>query len=99
MSSTWSIVDVLECKLPRLHNDFILSNGKEGEWMLYLHVHYVFKFLCKADYATNMFIHAPTFSYNKVKSLGKVAIVVPTILLMKWFDKLSCREYFGYWPS
>ena len=60
--------------------------------MLYIHVHYVFKFLSKVHCATNMSIHTPTFSYNKVKSLDKVAIAVPTILLIKWFDKLSC------WP-
>jgi hypothetical protein len=30
-------------------------------------------YLCKADYATDKFIYAPTFSYNEVMRLLKLA--------------------------
>jgi hypothetical protein len=38
-------------------------------------LYYVLRYLCKVDYATNKFIHTPTFNYNGMMHLLKLAIV------------------------
>ena len=43
--------------------------GTRGQWASYKLVHYVFRYLCKVDYATNKFIHAPAFNYNEAMCL------------------------------
>ena len=40
--------------------------GKKGKWVYCKHLYYVFKFLCKVDYESHRFIHAPTYIYNEV---------------------------------
>ena len=40
------------------------------------HLYYVFIYIFKVYYATNKFIHAPTFSYNEVMYLVELASVV-----------------------
>ncbi len=40
------------------------------------HLYYVFIILCKVDYESNKFIHAPTYTYNEVKRLLELAGVV-----------------------
>ena len=49
-----------------------LAVGKRGQWVSCKHL-YVFRYLCKVDYATDKFIHAPTFSYNEVMRLLEFA--------------------------
>jgi hypothetical protein len=34
--------------------------GKKGKWLYCKHLCYVFRFLCKVDYESDKFIHAPT---------------------------------------
>ena len=40
--------------------------GKKGKWVYCKHLYYVFRFLCKVDYESDKFIHAPTYTYNEV---------------------------------
>ena len=44
--------------------------------MYYKHLYYVFRFLCKVDYESDMFIHAPTYTYNEVMWLLELAIFI-----------------------
>ena len=39
-------------------------------------LYYVLKYLCKVDYATDKFIHAPTFNYNEMMCHLELAGVV-----------------------
>jgi hypothetical protein len=40
------------------------------------HLYYVFRILCKVDYKSDKFIHAPTYTYNEVMRLLELASVV-----------------------
>ena len=40
------------------------------------HLYYVFEFLCKVDYDSDKFIHAPMFTFNKVMRLLELGSVV-----------------------
>ena len=50
--------------------------GKKGEWVYYKHLYCVFRILCKVDHGSDKFIHAPTYSYNKVMQLLELVGVV-----------------------
>jgi hypothetical protein len=52
------------------------SLGKKGKWVYCKHLYYVFRFLCKVDYSSDKFIHAPTYSYNEVMQVLELAGVV-----------------------
>ena len=67
------------------HNAFALTlqkmlskvvTGKEGSMGFCKHMYYVFRYVCKVDYITNKFIHAPTINYNKVLCLLELMGVV-----------------------
>ena len=69
------------CSLQITHNPFALtmqivincSEDEAANGFLAKHLLNVFKYLCKVDYATNKFIHAPTLSYNEVVHLLELA--------------------------
>ena len=42
------------------------SLGKKMKWMYCKHLYYVFRFLCKADYGNDKFIHTPSFVFNRM---------------------------------
>ena len=46
--------------------------GKKGQWVSCKHLYYVFRYLCKVDYAIDKIIHAPTFNCNEVMHLLKL---------------------------
>lgn len=50
--------------------------GKRMEWVYYKYPNYEFRFMCKADYDIDKFIHAPTFTYNEVNQLLVLANIV-----------------------
>jgi hypothetical protein len=52
------------------------SLGNKEKWVYCKHLYYVFRFLCKMNYDSDKFIHAPTYSYNEVMRLLKLAGVV-----------------------
>ena len=58
--------------------------GKHRKWVPCKHLYYIFRFLCKMDYATHSLMHAPTFSYNEVmltlELCGVVERVTPEVL-------------------
>ena len=70
------IADIPQCNCPDFAKMLSLAVGKKGQWVSCKHLYYVFRYLCKVDYATDKFIHAPTFSYNEVMLLLELAGVV-----------------------
>jgi hypothetical protein len=52
------------------------SLGNKEKWVYCKHLYYVFRFLCKLNYDSDKFIHAPTYSYNEVMRLLELAGVV-----------------------
>ena len=56
---------------------------KKGKLMYFKHLYYVFRFLCKVDYESDKFIHAPTYTYNEVTRLLELAGVVECEQLRK----------------
>lgn len=70
-----SIGDIPHMHLPRLCKDVINDSGNKGQWVFCKHLYYIFKYMCNVDYATDKFIHAPTFIYNEVMCLLELACV------------------------
>jgi hypothetical protein len=52
------------------------SLGNKEKWVYCKHLYYVFRFLCKLNYDSDKFIHAPTYSYNEVMRLLEFVGVV-----------------------
>jgi hypothetical protein len=49
--------------------------GKKNKWVYCKHFYHVSRYLWKVDYTMDMFIHAPTLSYNEVMLVLKLVIV------------------------
>ena len=62
--------------MPWLHKNVSFIFGKKKEMDLLQMSYYVFRFLCKVDYNSDKFIHAPTYSYNEVMRLLELAGMV-----------------------
>lgn len=62
--------------MPILHHIVICGFEKEGNWLYCKHLYYVFKNLCKMNYNNDISIHAPTYTYNKVMCLLKLAMLL-----------------------
>ena len=71
-----TIADMPHCTCPEFTKISSQSLGKKGKWVYCKHLYYVFRFLCKVDYGSDKFIHAPTYSYNEVMRLLELAGVV-----------------------
>jgi hypothetical protein len=71
-----TIGDIPHCTCPDFTKMSSQSLGKKGKWVYCKHLYYVFRFLCKVDYDSDKFIHAPTYSYNEVMRLLELAGVV-----------------------
>jgi hypothetical protein len=69
-------LQIIHNALALVLENVINGSGKNDPWVSCKHLYYVSKYLCKVDYATNNFIHAPTFSYNEVMHLLELAGVV-----------------------
>ena len=54
------------------HENVLSCIGKKAKWVYYEHLYYVFRILCKVDYESDKFIHAPTYIYNEVMRLPKL---------------------------
>ena len=70
------IGDIPHCKCPDFTKMFSHALGKKGKWVYYKHLYYVFRFLCKVDYESDKFIHAPTYTYNEVIQLFELVGIV-----------------------
>jgi hypothetical protein len=62
--------------VPKLHQNVLLRFEKERERVYCKYLYYVSKFLCKLDYNNENLIYPPTFAYNKVMRLLRLAGVV-----------------------
>jgi hypothetical protein len=52
------------------------SLGKKVKWVYCKNLYYVFRFICKVDYESGNFIHAPTLTYDEViRPLELVGVV------------------------
>ena len=71
-----TIGDIPHCTCPDFTKMFSQALEKKGKWMYCKHLYYVFRFLCKVDYESDKFIHAPTYTYNEVMCLLELAGVV-----------------------
>lgn len=58
-----------------------ITLGWKGKWVHWKHLHYVFKIHCKVDFEHDKFIHAPTFTYNKVMHFGSLLVWLHTNFL------------------
>lgn len=73
-----------------LHQNDLYGFEKENECTMYFRdLHYVSKLLCKVNYNNNKFIHAPTYTYNKVMRLLELVGVV----VQYWFIYLRMSVY------
>jgi hypothetical protein len=66
-----AIGKILLCTCPNFIKISYWLLGRKGK-----HLSYVFKFLCKVDYNSDKFIHAPTYSYNEVMQLLELVGVI-----------------------
>ena len=71
-----TIGDMLHCTCFNFNKMSCQSLGNKEKWMYCKHLQYVFRFLCKVNYDSDKFIHAPTYSYNEVIRLLELAGVV-----------------------
>ena len=68
-----SIGDIMQCTCLDFAKILSFEVGKRGQWVSCKHLYYVFKYLCKVDYATDKFFHVLTFSYNEAMCLLELA--------------------------
>ena len=71
-----TIGDIPHCTCPDFTKMSSQALGKKGKWVYCKHLYYVFRFLCKVDYESDKFIHAPTYTYNEVMRLLELVGVV-----------------------
>ena len=71
-----TIGDIPHCTCPELTKMSFQALRKIGKWVYCKYLYYVFRFLCKVDYESDKFIHAPTYTYNEVMRLLELAGVV-----------------------
>jgi hypothetical protein len=71
-----TIGDIPHCTCPDFTKMSSQALGKKKKLMYCKQLHYLFRFLSKADYEIDMFIHAPTYMYNEVMCLLELAGVV-----------------------
>ena len=58
-----------ECNCPNFKEMKLKCLGKHGTWANCKHLYYVFTVICNMQCTSNVFIHAPTFSFTEVKQL------------------------------
>ena len=71
-----TIGDIPHCTCPDFTKMSSHALGKKGKWVYCKHLYYVFRFLCKVDYESDKFIHAPTYTYNEVMRLLELAGII-----------------------
>ena len=64
-----TIGNISHCTCPNVTKMSSHALGKKGKLIYYKHLSYMFRFLCKVDYESDKFIHAPTYTYNEVMRL------------------------------
>jgi hypothetical protein len=61
-----TIGDIPHCTCPDFTKMSSQALGNKGKLVYCKHLHYMFGILCKVDYESDRFIHAPTYTYNEV---------------------------------
>ena len=57
-------------------NMVVASIGKQGQYVKYKHLYYIFCYFCKMNYEDDKFIHSSSFSFNEVKQLFVQAQII-----------------------
>ena len=65
----------LSCSCPDFKKMLGMSLGKRGAWLNCKHLYYIFNIVCELDPDEDIFIHAPSFSWNEVKRVVQVLLV------------------------
>ena len=68
-----------QCTCPDFAKMASMAMGKRGKRISYKHLYYVFRYLCKVDYATDKFIYTPTYNYCEVMHLLQLVGVMKQI--------------------
>ena len=63
------------CSCPDFKKMLGMSLGKRGAWLNCKHLYYIFNIVCELDPDEDIFIHAPSFSWNEVKRVVQVLLV------------------------
>ena len=66
-----TILQLQSCTCPYLKEMATKALGKRGRWANCKHLYYLFTVVCGLDSISDMFIHAASFSFNKVKQVLK----------------------------
>ena len=71
-----TIGDTPQCICPNFIKLNSVAPEKKEKWVYFKHMYFEFRFLSKVNYVNDKFIHAPTYTYNKVIRLIKLVGVV-----------------------
>ena len=71
-----SITDFPSCTCPSFVKMMSGALGKRLQSIYCKHVYYIFRYLCKMDYKVDTFMHAPSYSCNKVMQVFELAAVI-----------------------
>jgi hypothetical protein len=59
--------------------DMVVSSiRKNGQYVNCKHLYYLFRYFCKLNLEEDKFVHAPSFSFNKVKRLLATTGIIDT---------------------
>lgn len=92
-----TVSSLLECPCPASKETMARFGKKRGSFTYCIHDYYVFIKVCKQSPNFDLFMHAPTLSFNNIKFLTKEEFwPVPKNLALLWltygFNILLCRE-------
>jgi hypothetical protein len=64
-----------ECSCPNFKEMSTKALGKRGQWANCKHLYFLFLVICRLDADVDVFIHAPSFSFNEVKRILESGIL------------------------
>ena len=64
---TLSISSFPSCTCPYFKEMILKSLGGRGQWAYCKHMYFIFTAICSLEGKVETFLHAPSFSFNKVK--------------------------------
>ena len=73
---TLSILSFPTCTCPYFEEMILKSLGGRGQWAYCKHMYFIFTVVCGLEGKVETFIHAPSFSFNKVKRVLLSGILV-----------------------
>ena len=71
-----TITDIPSCTCPSFVKMMSGALRKRLQWIYCKHVYYILWYLYKMDYKVDTFMHAPSYSYNKVMRVFELVGVI-----------------------